>query len=158
MEVFVLTALSELRKKSTSWLGGGDKDFHLECDKTIGEVVYLSKIHMRNWLALCSSQNSLFPPSPPIDIIRNLGLKPGQRTEEVGGADQYFRPFVMASEIKSSPEVRSMALDGIHKMIGKCRVALNSPPIFLHFFSGSVLTPPPLTPHPEFWTSPNLQQ
>jgi len=62
MEVFVLTALSELRKKSTSWLGGGDKDFHLECDKTIGEVVYLSKIHMRNWLALCSSQNSSFPP------------------------------------------------------------------------------------------------
>lgn len=60
------------------------------------------------------------PPHPPLlppDVIRENGLKPGHKVEEIGGADIYFRPFVMATEFKSSPEVRAMALDAIQKMI-----------------------------------------
>ena len=42
------------------------------------------------------------------------------RSESVGDADQYFRPFALALETKSS-KMRAMALDSIEKMIGAAR-------------------------------------
>lgn len=38
----------------------------------------------------------------------------------MGDADQYFRPFALALEIKTSSKIRAMALDSIEKMIGAC--------------------------------------
>ncbi len=64
------------------------------------------------------------PPTPPTalraDLIQRHGLEAGHKAKEVGGADQYFRCFGMATENKSSAKVRAMALDGIERMIGAC--------------------------------------
>ena len=79
-----------------------------------------------------------------------MGLKPGQRHEEVGGADIYFRPFVMATELKSSPEVRAMALDAIQKMIGGLHfktLPLNAQNAHPPLFFLTPIFPRPPAPH-----------
>ena len=120
----MVTALRALKTESSSWFGG-DKDFQKELDVTIsscgklkgcaGEIDHLS---FRS-LSLYSRAKPPSPHPPPAGVIEKHGLD-GVAVQEHGGADQYFRCFGMATENKSSPKVRAMALDAIQHMIGAC--------------------------------------
>ena len=121
--------------ESTSWFGT-DKNFVQEVDKTIGAWqgpaggrARLGPLRRRAARRILAHPALLTPhplgnaplPHPRrADLIQRHGLEAGHKAKEVGGADQYFRCFGMATENKSSAKVRAMALDGIERMIGAC--------------------------------------